>query len=231
MSSHRGFVICFQQTCLDKNILPYFVPVCCGDRKHQHCDFIIEANKGLGGKQTDDPLLPISAGMHLKWKWLIFKCNSRNHKTDETWEPKQICHPKWARLSSGDVLGMIAWRRLACADGSSWNPQRSVWTSETQEIADRTEKWLFCVIHDFDPCTDVFVRRVCVCACLSLDLRASAGAAHWNNAGGIRHQRALRHVTKIWVTPCKRGPTMRMWSVALIKKISYEQTTEMEVSK
>lgn len=140
----------------------------CWDRKQQHCVFTIEADKGLGGKQTDDPLLPISTGMHLKWKWLTFKCNSQNHKTDETWEPKQIFHPNWSRLSSGDVSGMIARRRLACVDSSSRNPRRCVWTGETQEIADRTEKWLFCLIHDFDLCADVFVRRVCVCVCVEL---------------------------------------------------------------
>lgn len=60
MTSNRGFVICFQQTCKDKNIFPYLVPVRCGDRKQQHCDFTIETNKGSGGKQTDDPLLSIS---------------------------------------------------------------------------------------------------------------------------------------------------------------------------
>lgn len=151
----------------------------------------MEADKGLGGKQTDDPLLPISAGMHLKWKWLTFKCNSQNHKTDETWEPKQIFHPNWSRLSSGDVSGMMARRRLACVDGSSWNPRRCVWTGETQEIADRTEKWLFCLIRDFDPCalTSLFAAFVFVFV-RSSDPRASAGAARCNNAGGIRHQRA-----------------------------------------
>lgn len=184
MTYHTSFVICFQQTCMDKNLFPYFVPVWCGDGKHQHGDFTTEANKGWGGKQTDDPLLPISADMHLKWKWLTFTCSSRKHQTDETWEPKQIFHPRRVCLSSGDVLGMIAWRGLACSNGSSSNPQRSVWTSETQEIADRTEKWLFCVIRDFDPHPDVFVWRVCV---QSSEPRAST----LEQRGGVRHQRAL----------------------------------------
>lgn len=209
MTSNRGFVICFQQTCRAKNMFPHSVPECCGERKHQHCDFTIEANKGPGGKQTDDPLLPISAGMHLKWKWLTFKCNSWNHKTDETWEPKQIFHPKWARLSSGDVFGMIAWRRLACAGGSSWNPQRSVWTSETQEIADQTEKWLLCVVHDCDPGTDVFVRRVCVyaefrCSCLRRSCPLEQCRRHQTSAcsGGMPPKYESLHANE--APPCGR---------------------------
>lgn len=159
--------ICVQQTCHASKYFPIlYLPVCCCEGETQHCDFTFEANKGSDReeKQTDDHLLPISAGTHLKCKWVTFKCISWKRQTDETWEPEQILNPKWWHLSSGDVLGMIARQRLACTDGSSRNPQRSVWTSETHGIAGRTEKWLSCLIQDFDPCSLVVVWCVCVCA-------------------------------------------------------------------
>lgn len=202
--------ICFQQTCHAwKYFHILYLPVCCCDGKHNIVISQSRLTKVQIGRKTnrwsspphqrrDASQMQMShIQMHL-WK----------HKTDETWEPEQILNPKRSRLSSGDVLGMIARQRLACTDGSSWSPQRSVWTSETHEIAERTEKWLSCVIRDLIQAATslfgvvVFVLRSCTLEqCRGRDIRALQGPRRQNGTPSVQ---------------TGRGPTMLMWT--LIKK-------------
>lgn len=115
-------------------------------------------------------------------------------------------HPQYDSLAAFGVRGWLVMKPTEiCADKRDTRNSRPDW-----EETFLCYSWLWS--------THWCLCSACLCLC-RVQILVPPQELHTGTMQEASDISVLwRHVTKIWVTPCKRGSTMRTWSDALIKK-------------